>query len=206
MSRKDRQELAQVAAASEAARIAEDASWRDDGDKKGARKAERATAVDAKADARLLAKQERKSLAEAEEVAMSASGRKSGVVVKLTQFEIARRQALACAIAPNALAPKAVSKSAVVPQPRLEPNMNRSDDVAVTGVDAALAALASPSAGIEGGVSTPCSREGPSLAHAFRERTRARLLRDNPSLKDSQVREKVQKLWERSPENPRNQT
>merc|ERR1712136_140589 len=104
---------------------------------------------------------------------------------KLTQAELARRQALLAMAKPAA---KKTAKSLPVAQPVVEANVNRDNIVEATGVDAASKA------------------EKVVTYKEFEARVLEEVKADNPGLKLSQVKEKVQKLWDRSPDNPKNAT
>jgi hypothetical protein len=123
----------------------EDVYWQET-DKVARKKIARAQAKETKADAKLQAKSTRRAL-EAEEEKANAVAAAAKVPQKITQFEIARRQALAAAIVRS-------PDRGVVPQPRLMENMNRASGVVVaSGLDAALGALD------DCGVGAKCRRE-----------------------------------------------
>merc|ERR1712232_586962 len=123
ISRRDRQVLKAEAAAAAAAEREEAASWVDTDSKLHARQ-ERQAAQKAKADAKLAARQERRALEEAEVAAQSSqrSSKNSTQGTKITQAELARRQALLAAT--SKVSCKSSCKSQVVPQPKLEANLN----------------------------------------------------------------------------------
>lgn len=179
----------------DAAARAEAASWVDT-DKHACAKQERARAKDLKADAKLAARTQRQELATLEEAAnANLRGANKGIssaVTKVTQAEIARRQALMASTVGKA-GSKKLAKTQVVPQPKLEANHNHDHGfVQASGVDGALAALE----GVPGGCTT-------SFA-AFERRMLACLCEEKPGLKQSQLRDHVLKAWSRSPENPKN--
>mmetsp|Transcript_142941 Transcript_142941/g.398290 ORF Transcript_142941/g.398290 Transcript_142941/m.398290 type:complete len:197 (-) Transcript_142941:135-725(-) len=188
-SAKDKKSAKSAAATAAATKAAEDASW-EDGDKGAKAKAARAAAKEDKADAKLQAKKEREELEAAENEAMSKlSGANKKAPTKVTQAEIARRQALLAMAKPKA-APKTVK------QPKLEENKNRKvDEIEASGVDAALAALD------VGGTAKPSK-----MTYAEFERMNINAIKEeNPGLKQSQLKDHCWKMWERSPENPKNQ-
>lgn len=188
LSRKDRAQLVQNAAAAAAAQAAENASWQED-DKGLLRKSARAADKDAKSDAKLAAKIERRNLENVENELVSGKAKQGPA--KVTQAEVARRQALAA----SAAKPKKAAKSRVVPQPELEPNWNHQQEVIVaSGMDACLAAVDG------GGCAALC---GPTSWKDYERRVSVEVRDDNPQLKESQIQEKVRKMWARSPENPR---
>merc|ERR1712135_55261 len=147
---------------------------------------------EAKADAKAEAKREAKALEEAENADLSKLKGANKGSQKLTQAELARRQALLAMAKPAA---KKTAKSLPVAQPVVEANVNRDNIVEATGVDAALAALEAPS-----------KAEKVVTYKEFEARVLEEVKADNPGLKLSQVKEKVQKLWDRSPDNPKNAT
>merc|ERR1712039_1092090 len=110
---------------------------------------------------------------------------------KVTQAEIARRQALMAA----AKAKPAAKKSVDAPK-KLEENTNKQVDVIeATGVDAALSAL---------GGGYPAGKR--MSYKEFEELNLAGVKEENPGLKNSQAKDHVWKMWERAPETPKNQT
>lgn len=113
-------------------------------DRKLLAKEQRLQTVEAKADTKLATRQARKALEIAEDIALAAAVKKPEA--KLTQAEIARRQALAAAAA--AASEIAAWQQGVAP-PRLERNRNREADTRIEGsgleaVVAAVAALEDP--------------------------------------------------------------
>jgi len=88
----------------------------------------------------------------------------------------------------------------------LKPNLNRellaqkaNGEVVASGIDGALEALNAN----DGAAEKAPNRK--ALYMAFEEREMARLRDENPGLKRSQLKDKVWKLWQKSPENPDNQ-
>jgi len=193
-SAKDKKASKASAADAAAKKAQEDAAW-DDNDKSLKGKAARAAAKDDKADAKLAAKKERAELEAAEEAANSSlhgANKKSTQPTKVTQAEIARRQALLAMAKPAA---KKSAKSEVVAQPKLEANTNRQvDDVDATGIDAALGALGGDT-----------EKKTKMTYKEYEARVLPDVQSENPGLKLSQAKEKVFKMWERAPENPKNQ-
>eukprot|EP00930_Biecheleria_cincta_P104834 TRINITY_DN9726_c0_g1_i1.p1 TRINITY_DN9726_c0_g1~~TRINITY_DN9726_c0_g1_i1.p1 ORF type:complete len:204 (+),score=79.05 TRINITY_DN9726_c0_g1_i1:89-700(+) len=187
-SKKEKAASAAKAKDEDSRRAAEDASWAET-DKGNQKKAARAADKDAKADDKLARKAELKALEEAENEGLSSSskGAAKKAPSKMTQAEIARRQALMASMKPKAK-PKTVSA------PKVEPNLNReANNVDASGLDAALGALSVD--------------EKPSkMTYAqFEARELEGIKADNPGLKQSQVKERCFKMWERSPDNPKNQ-
>ncbi|CAJ1361856.1 unnamed protein product [Effrenium voratum] len=140
-SAKDKKAAAAKAKDEAAKQAAEDESWQEN-DKGAVKKAARAADAAAKADAKLAAKAELKELERQEEEENSGmkGANKKGGGYKVTQAEIARRQALMAAAKPNPK--KQTKKTEVVAAPKLEANLNRVEDaVDASGIDAALSAL-----------------------------------------------------------------
>mmetsp|Transcript_12876 Transcript_12876/g.15966 ORF Transcript_12876/g.15966 Transcript_12876/m.15966 type:complete len:204 (+) Transcript_12876:44-655(+) len=195
-SAKDKKAAAQKAKDEAAKAAAEDASWQDN-DKGIQKKAARAADAAAKADAKLAAKAELKELERQEEeetAQMKGANKKAGGYPKVTQAEIARRQALMGAMA-KANPKKQTKKTEVVSQPKLEANTNRQEDVVdASGIDAALSAL------------DVGEKKQSKMTYAeFEARELDGIRQENPGLKMSQAKERCFKMWERSPENPKNQ-
>lgn len=195
-SAKDKKAAAAKAKDEAAKAAAEDAAWAET-DKGNLKKAARAADAAAKADAKLAAKAELKEMEKAEEEAntsMKGANKKAGGYGKVTQAEIARRQAL-MAVAAKANPKKQTKKTEVVPQPKLEANTNRIEEVVdVSGIDAALSALD------VGG-----EKKSKMTYAEFEARELENIKQENPGLKMSQAKERCFKMWERSPENPKNQ-
>merc|ERR1712048_718217 len=164
-------------------------------DKGNLKKAGRKAEAEAKADAKLAAKKEKEELEAADDAASSKikGGNKGAGSTKVTQAQLAQRQALLAMAAPKGKS----KKSEVVSQPQVEANTNRKDDnVEATGIDAALEAL-------EGKGNSESSKR-----MTYKEYEAMQLpgvQEENPGLKMSQDKDKVWKMWERAPENPKNQ-
>eukprot|EP00929_Paragymnodinium_shiwhaense_P014413 TRINITY_DN122322_c0_g1_i1.p1 TRINITY_DN122322_c0_g1~~TRINITY_DN122322_c0_g1_i1.p1 ORF type:complete len:186 (+),score=96.50 TRINITY_DN122322_c0_g1_i1:93-650(+) len=157
----------------------EDAAWADN-DKGLKGKADRASAKQEAADAKLAAKAERKALEAAEEEETSKlSGANKKQSTKMTQAEIARRSALLAMSGGGA--PKAKAKSA----------SKKSEG----SVDKALESL---DAGEE-------KKAGKMNYKTFEAKVLPEILEENPDLNQSQAKDRAFKMWERSPENPKNQ-
>jgi len=191
-SKKDKQR-ASAAADREAARAsAEDAAW-EETDKGNKKKSERAAAKEEKADAKLAAKKERDELEAAENASTSTMKGANKGSSKMTQAEIQRRQALMAMSAAKA-APKKSAKSKVVAAPKLEANTNKADDVEASGIDAAL-----------GSLDTPEDKKSKMTYKEFEAMMLPQIQEENPGLKMSQAKDRASKLWDRAPENPKNQ-
>mmetsp|Transcript_61121 Transcript_61121/g.172296 ORF Transcript_61121/g.172296 Transcript_61121/m.172296 type:complete len:204 (-) Transcript_61121:212-823(-) len=191
---KDKKKDAASAADTAKQQAAEDAAW-EDNDKKNSGKAARAKEKESAEDAKLQAKLEKKALEAEEEAAASKLKGANKVAPKLTQAQIAQRQALLASAKP---APKKSSKSVTVAQPKLEENTNRAEDtVDASGIDNALAALGGGDA--DGGKASKMSYK------EYEEKVIPGIKEDNPGLKMSQVKDHARKMWDRAPENPKNQ-
>lgn len=81
---------------------------------------------------------------------------------------------------------------------RANTNALDDDDAGATGIDNALGLLGVRDDAVE-------SKNIRVLYNAFLDKTMPQIRADNPGLKMSQYKERVQKLWDKSPENPRNQ-
>jgi len=143
-------------------------------------------------DALLTGHLEVEAAEDAANASLKGANKKSSGSTKVTQAEIARRQAL-MAMAKGA--PKKSAKSEVVKAPKIEANTNRqTDTVEATGIDAALSALE----GDEGKKSKMTYKE-------FEAKVLPEIQAENPGLKMSQAKDKASKMWDRAPENPKNQ-
>lgn len=87
-------------------------------------------------------------------------------------------------------------KTEVVPAPKIEANTNRDDTVEASGIDAALSAL---------DVGGPSEKKGKMTYKEFEAQVLPQIQEENPGLKMSQAKDKAFKMWERSPDNPKNQ-
>lgn len=190
---KEKKASAAKAKASADAAAKEDASWAET-DKKLNKKAARAEDKDAKADEKLARKAELRELEAAEEAQTSKIKGANKGSSKMTQAEIARKAAMSAALK-GANPKKKVSKSSTVDAPKLEANMNRTVEVAdATGIDAALSAME--------GDSAPAKK---MTYKQFEDLNLPGIRDENPELKLQQAKDRCFKLWERAPENPKNQ-
>lgn len=186
-SKKDKAAASAKSKDNEAKSAAEDVAWSEK-DKGNLSKASRAADKDAKADDKLARKAEAKALEEAENEGLSSSkAAAKKAPSKMTQAEIARRQALMASVKPKA-------KSKTVNAPKVEPNMNREAGVDASGLDAAIGAL-----------SVGDDKPSKMTYALFEARELEGIKADNPGLKQSQAKERCFKMWERSPDNPKNQ-
>merc|ERR1719327_741344 len=203
-SKKEKQAEASAAAAAKNAKAAEDASWADN-DKGNNAKANRKAAAEDKEAEKLAKKEELRALQAAEEESLAGVGnKKSAAPKKMTQAQIAQKQALLAAAKKQA---EKKAEKAPTSQPELKPNMNHINRdkaleaaaegyelVDVSGVDAALAGLATG------------EEKGEKMTYKkYEARVLEELKADNPGLKQSQLKELAWKNWKKSPENPENQ-
>merc|ERR1719160_798359 len=203
-SKKDKNAEKAADASAKAAADAEAASWQDN-DKGNAAKANRKAAAEDKDAEKLARKEELRALQAAEEESLAGVGnKKSAAPKKMTQAQIAQKQALLAAAKKQA---EKKAQKAETSQPELKPNMNHINRdkaleaaaegyelVDVSGVDAALAGL---SAGDDKGEKMTYKK--------YEARVMDELKEDNPGLKQSQLKELAWKNWKKSPENPENQ-
>ena len=203
-SKKDKAAAKAADSAAAAAAAAEDADWAEGGKKANKKKEAEAERKAAKAER----KAEAEELAQQEEADMSKPKKKDDKKPKMTRAEIAAK-----AMEKMAAAEKAEKKKKKAIEDsggndyigELTENTNKADGISGSGVDDAMAALDLASRG--GGSSSAGGKVNLKAAYAaFEEREMPRLKEENPGLKLSQYKERVQKAWEKSPENPANQT
>jgi len=186
VSKKDRQALKFQLVAAVAAAAAEDAAWEDMDTKASAKKRRQEQRIEAH-DAKVAARRDRRVSEQLESEALSIT-KKAQRPQKITQAEVARRQALLAAA--NMQKPKL----AAVKPPKVEENKNRLHSVVeASGIDAAISALSVAGGGGGGGAIS---------FKEFEKQTLQQLKEENPCLKTSQYREHVRKLWARSSQNP----
>jgi len=204
-SKKDKNAERADAANAKAKSAAEAAAWQDN-DKGNAAKANRAAAAADKEAEKLAKKEELRALQAAEEESLAGvvGNKKKPEPKKMTQAQIAQKQALLAAAKKQAEKKAAKAESS---QPELKPNMNHINRdkaleaaaegyelVDVSGVDAALAGLAGP------------EEKGEKMTYKkYEARVIEELKDENPGLKQSQLKELAWKNWKKSPENPENQ-
>lgn len=193
-------------AAEEAQRQAiEDASW-EEGTKKANKKKE---AEDEKAAAKALRKAENDADAAAEEASFSEKKRtgKSSAnrpgSAKMTRAEIAAKvmkqqeeEAKA-----KAKAKKEIEKSGGNDyMGKLAENTNKEEDITASGIEDAIAALSTDATTSKGRVNLKAEFK------KFEEVEMARLKEQQPGLKLSQYKERCWQNWQKSPDNPLNQS
>ena len=204
-----KEQQAEKAAASQAAADAaeEDASWAAGG-KKANKKAEAAAEkAAAKAD-RKAAADEQAAAEDAEMATPRTKGKGKGKdKPKLTQAEIAAKAMAAI----KAKEKEAKEKKIAIEKSggneyigELKENDNKSKGVDASGIDDALDALSVATSSSSGG--GPAKKVNMKALFAeFEERTMAELKLENPGLKLSQLKERAFNMWQKSPENPKNQ-
>uniref|UniRef100_A0A1I8J824 HMG box domain-containing protein n=2 Tax=Macrostomum lignano TaxID=282301 RepID=A0A1I8J824_9PLAT len=172
----------------------ENEKWRDD-DKQMARKQMRKAEKEAKVHEKMERKAELRALHDQE---MQSATPKQEVPEKVTRAEIeARREAAAAASSAGGSA-----KTRVVEQPELEENVNR---LAIDGEQARTVEEALQVLGGEAGSDRHPERRMRAAYAAYEERELARLKRELPGMRLSQLKQLVHKSWDKSPENPMNQ-
>lgn len=182
---------------------AEDAHWAAAGDGKKSKAAQRADADAAAADAKAAAKEEARRQAAAEEAQW---GTKRDGKKKVTQFDLMKGQEMDAKARLRAkfAAKKVEAKiqdedetDAIV----MRENENRKQDVGVaSGMDAALEALT-----IGERSASPAPLSGKAAYAAFEAEKLPELKLEKPGLRKQQYADLLSKLWDRSPQNPRNQ-
>lgn len=191
-SKKDKAAERGAAQAANKKQAEDDAGW-EEGDKHAKKKLDRAADKDAKEADRLRKLQEKKELEEADNATISQvkpTKKKDDKKGKLTHAQIQQNLAL-MSMASNAKAkPK---KTQCVEQPALLPNMNRTEDLDASTVEQALKALEISEAGKK------------MTFKEFEAEVMDKVKLDYPGLKRSALLEKVNKLWDRSPLNPKNE-
>lgn len=198
----EREANAKSEAETRAAKAAEDAYWATHGDGKKTKAAVKAEEAAADADAKAAAKAEARRQAEAEEASW---GNKGGAKKKVTAFDLMKgaemdaKARLKAKFAAKKLENKIQEEhetEAIV----MRENENRKQDAShASGIDAALDALS-----IERGAS-PAPLSGKAAYAAFEAANLADLKAEKPGLRKQQYDEILSKMWERSPQNPRNQ-
>mmetsp|Transcript_65282 Transcript_65282/g.142162 ORF Transcript_65282/g.142162 Transcript_65282/m.142162 type:complete len:210 (-) Transcript_65282:203-832(-) len=200
IGRKEKRVLRAVQEAAEAEASAKESTWMDS-DKISQAKKERAQLRDAKADAKLAAKAERKQLeAHEEEINSQVRGSKRQAATKVTQAEIYRRQALQASSKALQASTKGASSHSkqkdrgVVPQPKLEENTNRKNShVEASGLDDSLEAMLALRVG-EAAVSKPARMPFAEFERSVIQRLEV----ERPGMKMSQLQDRAMKLWARS--------
>mmetsp|Transcript_25795 Transcript_25795/g.65038 ORF Transcript_25795/g.65038 Transcript_25795/m.65038 type:complete len:206 (-) Transcript_25795:622-1239(-) len=194
-----KEKAAEAAAMNEAkkAQSEEAAAWAET-DKGANKKLARASAAEQKAAEAERIRQEKKALEEADNAESGAVHDKAQAKKtkqtpgKLTQAQIQQNMALMAAAAGAAAGPKKSKKTSTVDAPEILPNPNRSDEITASSVEDALKHLS-----LEPGKRMTYKQFEAEMA----EKVKA----ENPGLKRNQVTDKVWKLWDRSPVNPKNQ-
>jgi len=204
-ARKEDKKNAAKAAEESKQQAIEDASW-EDGAKKANKKKE---AEKEKAEAKAARKADADADAASEEASFSEKKRsgKSGAnrpgSSKMTRAEIAAK---AMAKAEEDAKAKAKAKKEIEKSGGddyigvIKANTNKEDDVDVSGIDDAIAALSTEAQTGKGRVNLKAEFK------KFEETELARLKVDQPGLKLSQYKERVWQNWQKSPENPMNQS
>lgn len=176
---------------------AENALWQDD-DKNLAKKNMRKEERERKRLEELQRKHEIRLLAKQEEAEEPKAKTRPITATKVTQFQLQQQRLKAEAAAASA----DTSTPTHLDAPLME-NTNRLEDVvSATGVDEALKALSVSSPDPEGG---GLGRVNMAAAYrAFEERRLPGIKKENPTLKLSQLKQRLRKEWQKSPDNPLN--
>ena len=215
---RDRKAAEKAASRSKAAKAKEDAQWADEGDKKQQKAEARRREAEKKAaeaeakrkELRELKAKEEAEVARIKKAKDAASNAQSG---KKTRHEIeqmrereAREAARAKEREQSAVFHDAVPLDELANRNREAAAARAEGHVDASGLDAAVSELS-----VSGGAGTSASPAGPvrvnykALYAAFEEVTIAELRREQPGLRLSQYKERCFKLWQSSPENPKNQ-
>lgn len=193
-SKKEKQGEKNALTDAKAKEAAEGASW-EDSDKKAGAKAGRAESKAEKEEEAARKRAEKKALEEADEANFetkkSAADKKKKPEGKLSQAQIAANIAAANAAMASQSKKKPVKTSTVDAAP-LMPNPNRSNEVTVKSIEGALKELE-----LDMGDQKMTYKQ-------FEQDMLDKVRADNPGLKLSAAKQKVFKLWERSPLNPKN--
>ena len=184
---------------------AEDDSW--DG---GAKKQNKKKAADAERKERAAERKAAASEQEAEEdVAGSAPKKGKGKSSKMSRADIAAR---VMAEAEEKEKEEKRRKKQIAHSGGDEyigeilANVNKESAVSASGVDDAIAVLKQASLGAGDASPGPAAgaRNIKAAYEAFEERELPQLKMDNPGLKHSQYKDRLSKMWAKSPENPNN--
>ncbi|OXA59999.1 coiled-coil domain-containing protein 124 [Folsomia candida] len=179
-------------------KAAEDASW-EDNDRNLARKQNRKAEEEKKRLEKLQRKNESKALEEQEKESIVVS--KTPAVQKVTQAQIeAERERR------EAAARKSAKNNASIPKvaPLVE-NLNRSTAVEeATTVDEALKMLTVSDDADGDGIDRHPERRVKAAYNAFEEARLSILKAENPSLRLTQLKQKIFEEWKKSPDNPMN--
>lgn len=183
-----------------------DAYWSAAGDGKKSKAAARADEDAAKADAKAAARAEARRQAELEEAEFAGGKGSSGAKKKVTAYDLAQGKEMDAKARLRAkFAAKKAEKKEVAEDEYAKTvdaaNENRKVDVvAVSGIDAALDALA-----VGERSASPAPLTGRAAYAAFEAEKLAELKAEKPGLRKQQYDDLLSKLWARSPQNPANQ-
>ncbi len=143
-------------------------------------------------------KQEAKRLLEAEEASLPSKSSSGSTKLTRAQIEATQRQPVAAA----APLPKGVTEGLVLEEnPNLLLRQSQAEGVLdARTVDEALMVLGGP----QGAVDMHPERRQKAAYAAFEERELPRLKKENPNMRQSQIKQMLRKDWMKSPENPLN--
>jgi len=212
---RQRKQLAEDGKKAQAAKLKDDACWVDD-DKKVQTKLQRKEDALAKTEEKAARRAELKRLAEEEEQSFPSKSKKVDAPKKMTRNEVNLR-VLAAAKAKEAERidkDRQLSKlttqddlllenpNRMIQEQQREAEAEGKEFIVASGVDDAVAAAAA-AAGKP--VDPYPEKRLKALYRAYEERCMTILRQENPSLKKSQLQERVWKQWQKAPENPLNQ-
>ncbi|EOD19839.1 hypothetical protein EMIHUDRAFT_458662 [Emiliania huxleyi CCMP1516] len=190
-------------------RAKEDDAWAEgakgQNKKKAAEEEKKAAAAERKAAARAQEEEENAELAKPKGGGKDGK-KKAGGSSKMTRAEIAAKAMAAMEEQKKAEKKKQKQIEATGGNEYIgavHENTNRAEGVDASGIDDAIAALDVGGGGGGGGGPKRVNRK--ALYKEFEERELARLKEENPGLKLSQLKERVSKAWEKSPDNPDNE-
>ncbi len=145
-------------------------------------------------------KQEAKRLLEAEEASLVSKSSAGSTKLTRAQIEATQRQPVAAAAAPL---PKGVTESLVLEEnPNLLLRQSQAEGVLdARTVDEAIGVLGGPQGTVD---MHPEKRQKAAYA-AFEEKELPRMKKENPNMRQSQIKQMLRKDWMKSPENPMNQ-
>ena len=189
----EREKSKKLTTREEAAKKAEEAKWKDDGDKAGKAKAARQKETENKAIDLQRRQQEKKELLLAEETALLG---KKYAPPKMKQADI-RISALA------AISVTASKNTTTIYDTALEPNLNKPAELTESGSGTvgAISALVYALDKVE--IDAHPERRMKAAHLAFEQRRLKELEFEKPGLKRSQYKEIIWKEWLKSPENPK---
>eukprot|EP01066_Platyproteum_vivax_P005674 Platyproteum_vivax@DN17255_c0_g1_i1.p1 len=197
-----RKTAASNAKVKEKEKLAEDAKWRDDGDKRINAKMKRQEDAVAKSEAQRQRKLETQKLYDQEQSAEPIKHANKTTTKKITQSEISQRM-----LASMTIKETPVEKPAEVDSDEeLPPNPNRvinkldENKITATGLDGAVSIFQEKEA-----TDLHPEKRLKAAHKAYEEMQLPILKAEYPSLKRSKLQDMIWKQWQKAPENPLNQ-